>query len=264
LQETGKRMKSFSAFALENFPLIEPNDDLPKLIVDLSNSNGFRIDDGDIIVIAQKIISKAEGRIVSLKDISASQRARNVARKTGKSSRFVQLVLSETRRLRKVCREILLVEDKRGLICINAGIDKSNVQGADSYALLPDKPDRSAECIRAAICRQTGKKVGVVICDTYSRPFRRGQVNYAIGIAGVSAFRDYRGKADMFDQILKVKNIAVVDEIAGAAELLMGQATEALPVVIVRGLGESVTQESGSRTEDLLISSREDLFRNTL
>lgn len=257
-------MKSFSAVGLENFPLVRLNDDLPKMIVDASNVNGLEIVDGDIIVVAQKIVSKAEGRVFRLRDVPVSPRARHIAKKSGKSGRFVQLVLGETKRLLKVSREILLVEDIRGLVCINAGIDKSNVEGADTYALLPQEPDSSAERIRAEICRLTGKNVGIVICDTYSRPFRRGQVNYAIGIAGVNAFRDYRGKVDLFGQILKVKNIAVVDEIAAAAELLMGQATESLPVVIVRGLSESVIEGSGPKIVELLISRREDLFKDVL
>ncbi len=149
------------------------------------------------------------------------------------------------------------------MICINAGIDKSNVEGTHNYTLLPEDPDLSALKCRSEICRLTGKNVAIVVCDTYSRPFRRGQVNFAIGIAGIRPFNDYRGKEDLFGQILKVKNTAIVDEIAAAAELLMGQAKEATPVVIFKGLGD-VVEFSKSSIDDLRISGDEDLFQNTL
>ena len=164
----------------------------------------------------------------------------------------------------KASGEILLVEDVRGLVCINAGIDKSNVQGRGEFALLPENPDRSAEECRKRIQQLTGRDVSVVICDTYSRPFRRGQVNFAIGIAGINPFRDYRGTKDLFGQVLKVKNVAVVDEIAAAAELLMGQAKEGRPVVIFKGLDMSVVSHEKCDIEEVFISRKEDLFRNVL
>jgi coenzyme F420-0:L-glutamate ligase/coenzyme F420-1:gamma-L-glutamate ligase len=157
-----------------------------------------------------------------------------------------------------------LVEDKRGLICINAGIDKSNVEGRSDFALLPADPDCSARSCRSELQELTGKSVAVVICDTYSRPFRRGQVNFAIGVSGLGLFRDYRGKKDLFGQVLKVKNVAVVDEIAATAELLMGQGTEATPVVVLRGLRDSVDACQNCRFEELKIPQDEDLFKGTL
>ena len=164
----------------------------------------------------------------------------------------------------KASREILLVEDKRGLVCINAGIDKSNVKGKDNFALLPENPDESAEKCRTEIRQLTGKNVAVVICDTYSRPFRRGQVNFAIGLAGIKPFKDYRGKKDLFGLSLKVKNVAVIDEVAAAAELLMGQATEARPVVIFKGLKAFIVFCEKCSMTELRISSEEDLFNNAL
>jgi coenzyme F420-0:L-glutamate ligase/coenzyme F420-1:gamma-L-glutamate ligase len=216
------------------------------------------------LVIAQKIFSKAEERVVTLKETLPSGRAREIARIIGKSPRFVELVLRETKDVLKASQEVLLVRDKRGLICINAGIDKSNVEGRGNFALLPENPDFSARRCRAEIKRLRGRNVAVVICDTYSRPFRRGQVNFAIGLAGINPFKDYRRKKDLFGQILKVKNIAVVDEIAAAAELLMGQAQESMPVVIFRGLDDVVAFCEKCRTIDLSISSEEDLFKGTL
>jgi len=257
-------VKSFAAFALEGFPLIGSGDDLAKIIVETARENGLEFEDGDVIVAAQKIFSKAEGRVVKLRDVVASRRAQRLAKTVRKDPRFVELVLRETKKVLKASGEILLVEDVRGLVCINAGIDKSNVQGRGEFALLPENPDRSAEECRKRIHQLTGRDVSVVVCDTYSRPFRRGQVNFAIGIAGINPFRDYRGTKDLFGQVLKVKNVAVVDEIAAAAELVMGQAKEGRPVVIFKGLDRSVVSHEKCNIEEVSISRKEDLFRNVL
>ena len=257
-------MRAFTVFALDKFPLIKSGDNIAEIIVEIAGRNGLKIEDGDVVVVAQKIFSKSEKKVVRLKDVVPSKKAEEIAKITGKSPKFVELVLRETKKTVKVSREILLVEDKRGLICINAGIDKSNVEGRGNFALLPENPDKSAEKCRMDIKKLTGKNVAVIICDTYSRPFRRGQVNFAIGVAGINPFKDYRGKEDLFGQVLKVKNVAVVDEIAAAAELLMGQAKEARPVVIFKGLGSVVKFCNKCSIKELQISSEEDLFRNAL
>ena len=257
-------MKSFTAFALEDFPLIKSGDDIAEIIVRIAEKNDLGIEEGDVIVVAQKIFSKAEERVISLKTVVPSKKAQDIAKKTGKSAKFVELVLEETRNMLKVSSETLLVKDKRGLICINAGIDKSNVEGRGNFALLPENPDESADKCRRKIRELTGKNVALVICDTYSRPFRRGQVNFAIGLSGIKPFKDYRGKKDLFGQTLKVKNVAVVDEIAAAAELLMGQAREARPVIIFRGLDDFVEFCKKCSSSRLHMSSKQDLFRNTL
>jgi len=257
-------LKSFTAIALENFPLIKPGDNIAKVIVEAAGKNGLKIEEGDIIAIGQKIFSKSEDRIVRLRDVVPSRKAEDIAKITGKSPKFVELVLRETERIVKASPEVFLVEDKRNLTCINAGIDKSNVKGKGNFALLPEKPDASAKKCRLEIKKLTGKNVAVVVCDTYSRPFRRGQVNFSIGIAGIRPFKDYRGKQDLFGQILKVKNIAIVDEIAAAAELLMGQAKEAIPVVIFKGLKDVPQFSEKCSIDELCISREEDLFKNTL
>ena len=257
-------MKEFKAVALEGLPLIKPGDNIAKIIVETARKNSLEFEDGDIIVIAQKIFSKAEGRIVNLKEVVPSEMAKEIARKTGKSPKFVELVLRETRSIVKASSDILLVEDVRGLVCINAGIDKSNIEGESNFALLPQNPDASAERCRREIQKLTGKDVAVIICDTYSRPFRRGQVNFAIGLAGIKPFKDYRGKRDLYGYILKVKNVAVVDEIAAAAELLMGQGEEATPVVIFKGLRGIVEFCKKSSAKELEIGKDEDLFREAL
>ena len=257
-------LKTFSAFALDNFPFVKSGDNIAEMILETARKNDLEIEDGDVIAIAQKIFSKAENRVVKLADIVPSKKAKEIAKKTGKSAKFVELVLRETRNVVKASREILLVEDKRGLVCINAGIDKSNVKGRGEFALLPESPDESAEKCRLEIKRLTGKNVAVIMCDTYSRPFRRGQVNFAIGMAGIKPFKDYRGKKDLFRQTLKVKNVAVVDEIAAAAELLMGQAREATPVVIFKGLNDVTEVCDKCGVSELQISNEEDLFKNAL
>jgi len=257
-------LKTFTAFALDNFPLIKSEDDIAEIIVEVAGKNGLKIEDGDVIAVAQKIFSKAEKRVIRLKDVVPSKKAEEISKITGKGPKFVELVLGETRKIVKASSETLLVKDRRGLICINAGIDKSNVEGIGNFALLPENPDESAEKCRVAIKKLTGKHVAVIVCDTYSRPFRRGQVNFAIGVAGIKPFKDYRGKEDLFGQTLKVKNVAVVDEIAAAAELLMGQAKEARPVVVFKGLSDVVEFCEKCSINELQISSEEDLFRTAL
>lgn len=221
------------------------------------------IEDGDIIVVAQKIVSKAEGRTVKLKDIVPSEKAKEIARQTLKDPRLVELILKETKNIVKTTPEIFIIENKEGITCINAGIDKSNVSGDDSYTLLPEDSDKSARELLSEIAKLTGKKVAVVICDTYSRPFRRGQVGFTIGIAGIDSFVDYRGQKDLFNYTLKVKNTAIADEIASAAELVIGQGKEAIPVAIIKNLTR-VKWTKETSTKDLLIPKQEDLFKETL
>jgi len=255
--------KSVNLIGLESFPNVKLGDNLAELMVAAAQKEKTILDDGDVIVVAHKVVSKAEGRVIRLKDIRPSERAKEIARVTVRDPRLVELILQEAKSTVKATREILIVENKQGWICINAGVDKSNVEGEDAYVLLPIDPDDSAQRIRSEILKRTGKRVAVVITDTYSRPFRRGQVEFAIGIAGIGPFRDYRGKKDLFGHVLKVKNTAVADEIACAAELLMGQGGESMPVVIIKNLGNITVREDVSSSE-LLISKDEDLFKNTL
>jgi coenzyme F420-0:L-glutamate ligase/coenzyme F420-1:gamma-L-glutamate ligase len=255
--------KTFSVIGLESFPLIEAGDSLPKLLVASLKREQVTLDDGDIVAIAQKVVSKAEGRIVRLKDVKPLKKALEIAEVTHKDPRHIELILRETREVVKASEQILIVKGRTGLVCLNAGIDKSNVEGDDAHALLPSDPDESARRIRAEIHELTGRNVAVVICDTFSRPFRRAQVNYAIGIAGISPFKDYRGQRDLFGYVIKVKRAAVADEIAAAAELAMGQGREAVPVVIMKNLNRVEWAEKSS-SKELLISKREDLFAATL
>jgi len=254
--------KIVNIIGLENFPLVKAGDDLAKIIVETAAKNNVQIENGDIIVVSQKIVSKAEGRVMKISQINPSEEALKLAEKVQRDPKLIELVLKETRRIIKASSEILIVEDKRGLICINAGVDKSNVP-RDSYSLLPENPDESARKIKERIAELTGKNVSVVIGDTFSRPFRRGQVEFAIGIAGIKPFKDYRGQRDLYNNLLRVKNVAIADEIACAAELVMGQAKEAIPVAIIKNLERAETSEKSS-IKELAISRREDLFKETL
>lgn len=259
----GLTAKKVEIIGIEGFPAVKAGDNLASLIVNIARENGVEIENGDIVVIAQKIVSKAEGRIVQLSQVKPSEKAKELAKITKKDPRFVELVLKESKSVVKASPEILIVKDIRGIVSINAGIDKSNVPGEDAYALLPKDPDASASKIRSEIAELTGKKVAVVICDTYSRPFRRGQVEFAIGVAGLKTTKDYRGRKDMFNYVLQVKNVAIIDEIACAAELVMGQGDEATPVAIIKNLHRAEVENSSSAKE-IIVSEDEDLFKGTL
>lgn len=254
-------LKKLTIYGLEGIPLVKAGDDLASLILEAAKNNNIAIEDGDILVVAQKVISKAEDRIVNLDTITPSKRALSVAEETGKDPRLLELVLRESKRVLKASHQIVVVEDKREIVNINAGIDKSNIRGTNHYALLPLDPDKSARELQSRINQLINKQVGIIVSDTYSRAFRRGQVNFAIGISGVAPFVDYRGKEDLFGYIMQVKFSTVADELASAAELVMGQGNEAVPVAIVKGLN-LVNFSEGKTSKDLVISEEEDLFKS--
>tara|TARA_B000000460_G_scaffold217395_1_gene167411 strand:+ start:607 stop:1338 length:732 start_codon:yes stop_codon:yes gene_type:complete len=230
---------------------IKSDDDLADLVLESSE-----IDDYDIIVFSQKIVSKSEGRILSLSSINPSLLANGIADSYGKDPRLVELILSESKKILRMENGVIIVETKHGFVCANAGIDESNVQ--DGYAtLLPDNPDQSAKLLKSRIEQKTGKNIAVVISDTFGRPFRLGQTNVAIGIAGLEPILDYNGKPDTFGKIMQVTAIAVVDEICSATELVMGK-VEKCPVAIVRNYDFNL---SDAKIQKLLRSEHDDLFR---
>jgi len=245
---------------LENFPIVKKGDDLAQLIVKVATENYVKIDDGDIIVVSSKIVSKSEGRIVDIRDVEPSKKALDIAEITGKDPRLVEVILRESTKVVKATKGHLIVSTKHGIVCANAGVDKSNVVG-DPYivALLPEDPDRSAERIRAGIKELTGKDVAVLITDTYGRPLREGHINMAVGLSGLEPFRDYRGKKDLFGYVLRIKRIALADEIASAAELVMGNGSEGVPVAIIKGLKYTRSEESSAR--ELNMPEEKWLFR---
>ncbi|TMI21126.1 coenzyme F420-0:L-glutamate ligase [Candidatus Bathyarchaeota archaeon] len=248
---------------LTGLPLILPGDDLPRLMVEAARKLGWGIREKDVLVVGQKAVSKAEGRLVDVASVRPSKRAMVIARKTGRKPGFVQIVLNDSKKVVRADKMALIVTTKHGWTCLNAGVDKSNVKGDQNYALLPTNPDASARKIRDRIRRLTGKEIGVIVTDTHSRPFRLGQVEETIGIAGLKPHADYRGQRDLFGYQLRFKNVALADEVAGAAELVMGQGREAIPAAIVRGL-QRVRFQDKARSSDLTGPSRDDLFKGTL
>ena len=214
------------------------------------------INDGDILVFSQKIVSKNEGRMLSLSSVNPSLLANGIASSYGKDPRLIELILSESERIVRMENGIIIVKTKHGFVCANAGIDESNVQ--DGYAtLLPNDPDKSARLLKEKIEQKTGKNISVIISDTFGRPFRLGQTDVAIGIAGLEPILDYNGKPDTFGKIMRVTAIAVADEICSASELVMGK-IEKCPIAIVRNYNFN---HSDAKTQKLLRSEHDDLFR---
>ncbi len=237
---------------------INPKVKLLNTLLQSLKSNNQIIKNGDIIVIAQKIISKNEGRTVSLKNILPSSRSIALAKKTNKDPRIMELILKESRKIVRVFNNTIITETQHGFICANSGIDQSNVSKSKNLVLLlPKDPDKSANKLKKEIYEKTRKNIAVLITDTFGRPFRMGQTNIAIGIAGINALKNYKGKRDMFGKILKVTEIAIVDEIAGAAELVMGK-TEGIPIAIVRNLPYS---KSNSSIKKIIRKENRDIFR---
>ncbi len=217
---------------------------------------GTPINDGDILVFSQKIVSKSEGRVLSLSSVNPSLLANGIASSYGKDPRLVELILSESKRIVRMENGIIIVETKHGFVCANAGIDESNVQ--DGYAaLLPEDPDKSASLLKERIEQKTGKNTAVIISDTFGRPFRLGQTDVAIGIAGIEPILDYIGKPDVFGKVMQVTAIAIADEICSAAELVMGKVRKC-PIAIVRNYNFNF---SNAKIQKLLRSRYDDLFR---
>jgi len=225
--------------AVPELPMIAPGDDLARIALDSLARIGLTLSDHDVLVFAQKIVSKAEGRFVSLPDVQPSKEAVRIGTSVRKDPRLVELVLSESQRIVREAPDVLIVEHRLGYIMANAGIDMSNVKHGNNgpcVLLLPEDPDRSAERLREVISVECGTEIGVVINDSFGRPWRQGVTGVALGAAGIPSLRDRRGKLDLFGRKLEVTVVGFADEIASAASLVMGQGDEGLPLVIVRGL----------------------------
>ncbi len=234
---------------------VRAGDDLVELIA--SATAAAPLERGDVVVVTQKVVSKAEGRLVDLATVEPSPFASHVAALYAKDARHVETVLRESRRIVRMDRGVLIAETRHGLVCANAGVDASNVPGADIVALLPRDPDASAERIRRGLAERLGVAVGVVISDTFGRVWRVGQTNVAIGVAGLRPLQSYVGVQDAYGYDLRVTQLAVADEIAAAAELVMGK-VDAVPVAVVRGLGHLL---GDGRATELVRPPETDLFR---
>ncbi len=243
--------------ALRDFPLVHTGDKLPELIGDSLRANNLRPLDHDVLVIAQKIVSKAEGRSVLLSEVVPSGEARRRATETGKDPRLVELILRESTEVLRQGDKLIITENRLGLVMANAGIDQSNVD-AGCALLLPQDPDKSAGDIRTYIKEEFDANTGVIVADSIGRAWRNGVTGQAIGVAGIKALLDLRKMPDLNNQELRVTDAAIADEIAAAASLLMGQAAEGKPVVLVRGFKDI---QGASTARSLLRPKEQDLFR---
>lgn len=277
-------MTSLTLTPLKNIPLIRHGDNLADIIVKSLHDTDIRLQDGDILVVAQKIVSKAEGRTVNLSTVEPSRRAIELAEQVEKDPRIVELILQESNEVVRTRAGTIIVEHKLGFICANAGIDHSNVNppktseistmpsksetetgegfgslnAEDWVLLLPQDPDLSAGKMRDAIRTKTGRQVGVLIIDSHGRAWRNGTVGVAIGVAGLPALQDLRGKPDLFGFTLRITQVGVADELAAAASLMMGQAAEGTPVVHARGFPYPLRDGS---LKELIRPREQDLFR---
>jgi coenzyme F420-0:L-glutamate ligase/coenzyme F420-1:gamma-L-glutamate ligase len=241
---------------LGGLPDVRPGDDIAALILEAAERQATPLTAGDILVVTQKIVSKAEGRVVALADVEPGAEAARLARETDKDPRLVELILRESRRIVRQAGPVLIMETRHGFVCANAGVDMSNV-GRGLVTLLPEDPDRSAAAIRAGLRERAGLEVAVVISDTFGRPWREGHTNVAVGIAGMEAFVDYVGQVDPHGYDLRVSTLAVADELAGAAELVMGKLS-GVPAAIIRGY--EYPRGSGT-ARDMIRPAERDLFR---
>lgn len=254
---------SLTLTPLQHIPLIRHGDNLADIVLNALAGNRIALEDNDILVFAQKIVSKSEGRAVNLVTVTPSARAIALAQQTEKDPRLVELILCESNEVLRTRLGTIIVEHKLGFVCANAGIDHSNVAGSGDakeewVLLLPESPDRSAEQLRNVIQSQTGKRIGALIIDSHGRAWRNGTVGVAIGIAGVPGLEDLRGRPDLFNFTLRITQVGAADELAAAASLVMGQAAEGTPVVHVRGFPYPLRESS---LKELIRPKDQDLFR---
>jgi coenzyme F420-0:L-glutamate ligase/coenzyme F420-1:gamma-L-glutamate ligase len=248
---------------LEKIPIIKQKDNLVKIILSSLEQMKLKIQDKDILIIAQTIISRIEGRVRNLNDITPTQEASKIANSinNSKDPRLITLILKEAKAVLRtaVIEKVgkIIVETNLGFICADAGIDASNTPN-NAVSLLPLDPDKSAAEIRAQIFQETGRDAAIIISDTHGRPFRRGAINVAIGVAGIKEIQDYRGQTDLFGYQLQKTIIAIADELASAAELIMGEADEGMPIILIRGYDYEVRDGSAQR---LIRPKEQDLFR---
>ncbi len=249
-------------FAPAGFGAVNPGDDLAQRVVELLGREGQALRDGDVVVYAQKVVSKSEGRYARLADVEPSERAREIAARADKDPRLVQLILAESREVLRVAPGVIVVEDRRGLVLANAGIDQSNVEpgadGSERALLLPQDPDASARRLRERLEALSGASLGVIINDSLGRAWRLGTTGTAIGVSGIAGLHDRRGETDLQGRALQSTEVGHADELAAAASALMGQAAEGRPAVLIRGA--ALTRRDGSARE-LLRPRNKDLFR---
>jgi coenzyme F420-0:L-glutamate ligase/coenzyme F420-1:gamma-L-glutamate ligase len=251
--------KAIQVIPVEGLPLISQGDNLGKMIVEAAEKQGTPIQPHDVVVVTHVVVSKAEGNVVNLDEITPSQRAIEVAKQTNKDPALVEVILRETKEIVRISQNSIITETNTGVVCANAGVDRSNVKGERNVVPLPKNPNGSAEGIRKEIKTQTGADVAVIVSDTHGRPFRMGEINIAVGVAGFKPIRDRRGEKDLFGYVLRIKQTAVADELASAAELVIGQANEGIPAAIVRGYNYTAAEDASATS--LTRAKEKDMFR---
>lgn len=251
------KTKQLILIPIHGIPFIQPGDDLVKIILGRLKVSGNRLKCGDILVLTQKIVSKAEGTMVDLRSCHPSPKAIQLAQSCGKDARLLELILQESKKILRQSLDLIITEHKTGWVCANAGIDYSNVPG-EYVTLLPKDPDQTAKKIRQRVKELSGVEIAVIISDSHGRPFRKGAIGVALGSSGIRALVDKRGEEDLFHYRLKSTEIALGDELASAASLLMGETNEGIPVVIIRGLKYP---KGRSKALDLIRPEETDLFR---
>jgi coenzyme F420-0:L-glutamate ligase/coenzyme F420-1:gamma-L-glutamate ligase len=253
-------MHHLKLIALKDFPLIEPNDDLASIINKSINNNGIDIESGDVVVVAQKIISKCENRYVELKNIQPSKEATDLAKTLNRDPAFIQIIQNESKKIISTDKNVIIVEHKLGFININAGIDRSNIlQNDDEVLLLPENPSKSAKDLQSAISANFQRDIALIVTDSMTRPFRSGVSNFALASANIPSLIDLKGDSDIYGNILQSTEIAIADELAAAAGLLMGQGSEKQPVIIIKGFDKK--NYSTNDAFDLVVDEDEDLYR---
>ena len=253
-------MNHLSIQALDEFPLINPGDNLCSIIIDSIKDNEILIDDGDVILLAQKIVSKSENRYKDLSKITPTEKAKNLGKTLSRNPSLIQLILDESNEILSTEKNVIIVEHKLGYTNINAGIDRSNIsENKDLVLLLPENPKKSANDIQLQISSQLNKDIGVIITDSMTRPYRSGVMNFAIASSNIQSLIDLKGEEDIFGNTLHATEIAIADELAAAAGLLMGQGNDMKPVVIIKGFDKS--NYSINNAYDLIVNKDEDLYR---
>ena len=242
---------------LDGVPEVRPGDDLATIVLGAVAASGEGLRDGDLLVVTHKIVSKAEGRLVDLREIEPSDLARRHAAAWDKDPRQIEVVLRESKRIVRMAHGIIIAETHHGFICANAAVDASNIPGDDTVCLLPRDPDASAAALRATLRERTGLDVPVVISDSFGRAWRMGITNVAIGVSGLAPLADYRGQADPYGRTMHASILAVADELASAAELVSGK-VDGRPVALIRGYAFERAEATG---RDLLMDPARDLFR---
>lgn len=252
-------MDKVEVIAIGGLPIVKAGDSVGRLVVNAARRQGTPIQAGDVLVVTHVFVSRAEGNVVDLDKVVPSEFAKCLAEQWQKDPALVEVVLRESKEISRMRDGILITETRHGFVCANSGVDRSNVPGERNVALLPKDPDMSAQKIRTEIRELTGCDVAVIVSDTHGRPFRSGEINVAIGVSGLKPIRDRRGEKDLFGYVLHVKQTAVADELASAAELVIGQASEGVPAALIRGY--KYLKSNSARAVELVRPREKDLYR---